>query len=232
MPARRAVMTSPTKPVVSNDLLSYKWCITDRMGVYVHDDDYAPEEGSTRPKEDGADTLIRAGTLTDVSWTAKYSVEGVSTACFKLQVHINAYGDEPAQTKLYAVIEDSFLDFSDDLWRDNYTKESELVCTNIDPQLLEAWSTRKKGTGNWLKQWFKSKGGSSTASAVVPEKTQTALPQVFGAAQVPLPPPTTTPASLQASSNTQPPIAQAPPTKPKGIMLMFSWNIYVYVFVC
>lgn len=188
MPARRSNNNeSPLKTVFLEDLISLDWCITDRGGLYVHE--YSGEEGAANNAED---TLTRVGAVRQVNWSGVYPIDGRNTSVFKIQVHVSGYDDGSIRTEeqeqWYVLLEDKFVDFSDEQWRKDNLNENERAATNVDKALVDKADTgigKKGNNGNWLKSWFNVNIGDAVPSATVPNRSQSVTqPTVFGATGV------------------------------------------------
>ena len=184
MPARRTANASPVKNALSEELLNHPWCISDRFGLYVQE--YDGDDPVT--VNSAHDSLSRVGQVRVVTWSGIYPVDGEQENVFKFEVYIRAYSDSkndfPEMVKTYVMQEHLFTDFSDDEWRKQNVKPTETSCTNVDPNLIDAWANSKIGTsnGNWLKRWFKSQGGENEVGSAQPNRTVSRLlPTVFGA---------------------------------------------------
>ena len=185
MPAKKNNSTeSPQKTLVDEDLISLDWCVTDRKGLYVHQ--YTGEEGDANDRDD---TLTRVGAVRQVALSGVYSIDGQNTSVFKMQVHIAEYNDGTTQSeeqlKWYVLREDKFVDFSDEVWRDDNLNENETAATNVDPDLLDAavhTMGRKGNNGKWFKNWVNANSDDTTASATAPNRSKPlTIPSVFGA---------------------------------------------------
>jgi hypothetical protein len=80
----------------------------------------------------------------------------------------------------------NFCNYTDDKFRAKYIAKEEKACQNVAYDLLDAYFTDAKKPGNqgkWLKTWFnRNKSDDKLASALNPKpnKTQSAVPSVFG----------------------------------------------------
>lgn len=184
MPARTgALIESSVKAVMQEDLISSPWCITDRNGLYVHE-----WAGDEREANEVDYTLTRVGTVRQVNWSGVYQMQGRPINVFKIKVYIKGYdhGNDTIDESLtwYVVVEENFVDFSDQEWRDQRLNQSELACANVDGALMDASVVvidKKGNCGKWLKNWFSQQGGEVTQSANAPNRTQsTTNPSVFG----------------------------------------------------
>lgn len=185
MPARRTANASPVKNALSEELLNHPWCISDRFGLYVQE--YDGDDPVT--VNSAHDSLSRVGQVRVVTWSGIYPVDGDQENVFKFEVYIRAYSDAkndwPEMVKTYVMQEHLFTDFSDNEWRQQNVKPDETACTNVDPNLIDAWANSKIQTssGNWLKRWFKTQGGEDVTGSAQPNRTvsRMAIPAVFGA---------------------------------------------------
>ena len=97
MPAKRTAQETPTKKDdICGDLLESAWCVTDRRGLYVFD-----QNGLVTNDVEHKGALEKVGTVVDVCYSSVYPVFGKKTPVFKLQVLIPEWEDEPARSAWY-----------------------------------------------------------------------------------------------------------------------------------
>ena len=207
MPARKVPKTPVKGDEVCEDVLGSHWCVTDRRGLYVFNNTLDPDE----PNYHKGGELIKLGKLSDVSYSAVYSVNGTKTAVYKFKVYIEPYEDEEEQWKWYVVRETDFQNFADTNFRLEHLRDSiETACMNVDRQLVEDWSTGVgMSKGKWFKNWYTANIDSLEAS--VPQKkparqqAQQAIPGVFGAQ------PGVLPTAATATTTPHIPLVMPPP---------------------
>ena len=183
MPARKVPITPVKGDDVCEDVLGSHWCVTNRRGFYVFNNTLDPNE----PNYHKGGELIKLGVVTDVSYSAVYSVEGTKTPVYKFKVYIEEYEHEEEQWKWYVVKETDFQNFADSNFRHEHLRDPlETSCMNVDKQLLEDWSTGIGcSKGNWFKRWFFRQMGllepSARQKAQARQEAQQVIPPVFGA---------------------------------------------------
>jgi hypothetical protein len=181
MPSKKNSISSPVKSAVNEDMLDWMWCVTDRLGLYVqlYNND-PPVKG-----KEANDVLSRIGFINSVSWSGVYAKDGQNVNVFKFEVEtkgsdgVNQTGE--GQIKTYVVGEENFTDFSCEHYRQNYLKDGETGCANVDQDLIDAWcATNKSKNGMWLKRWFNNIRGDEPNASAQAVRTQSRMPGVFG----------------------------------------------------
>lgn len=231
MPARRTGNETPKKKnEVCEDLLFSTWCVTDRRGLYIHNQGHQPFTAETQKGE-----LIKMGTIVDVHFSTVYPVQGEKCDVFKLMLNIPAWEDEDETWKTYVVREIDFRNFADNVFRHEHLLHPEdNGCSNVDKQLLDDWAAGVGGTkGAWFKNWYNKKMENLEASVPRNRLVKHVMPSVFG--------------GQAAATSTTLPIAntiQQPPSIPTSTMVLPSFHRvpshlaaqsrskFVYVVLC